>query len=136
MSVKRTPYSIFDCNMKTGTEVFISMEGQHGKVIRIHPDGDYEIEFADGDAGRYGPSEITLFTSYYEMKTGHDAIEFAEDETEDLTLHNLTTGEPIRKLTAEEVAHYNEISENGICEGGTGAVDGEEFGVNGIVYAI
>lgn len=94
------------------------------------------------------------------MKTGHDAIEFAEqtgttlnkyedpveearsgltveeareiasedpsliwveDETEDLTLHNLTTGEPIRKLTAEEVAHYNEISENGTCEGGTGS---------------
>ena len=39
----------------------------------------------------------------------------------------------IRELDEEEDSLYMELSDNGKCDGGTGAVDGKDFGYEGTV---
>ena len=53
----------------------------------------------------------------------------------EIKLHDYKTGEFVRDLGADESKLYLELSDNGECAGGTGAVDGEPFGHEGSVYA-
>ena len=51
-----------------------------------------------------------------------------------MKLYDYKTGEEIRDLTYDEVARYHEACDTG-ATGDTGAVNGEEFGHDGTVYA-
>lgn len=48
-----------------------------------------------------------------------------------MTLHNYRTGEPLREMTADEVARYEAEIASDVTH--TGAVDGEPYGFLGLV---
>ena len=58
----------------------------------------------------------------------------AEPTPEQMKLYDYKTGEEIRDLTYDEAARYHEACDTG-ATGDTGAVNGEEFGCVGTVYA-
>jgi len=52
-----------------------------------------------------------------------------------MMLYDYVDGKIIRKLTDKEEIYYNELTDNGTCDGGAGTVDGYLFGYHGTVYA-
>ena len=52
-----------------------------------------------------------------------------------MTISDYNTGNTIREISEEEARRYLDLSENGECSGGTGAIDGSEFGHEGTIYS-
>jgi hypothetical protein len=44
--------------IEPGNKVFVLIEGQEATVIKKHIDGDFLVQFADGDEGSYSNGEV------------------------------------------------------------------------------